>query len=141
MIFNTAVYGGIKEEDITAEFLRRLDPNFTEDNIAEGVDLFGLVGTHSGAKIAKGSVTASNSAVTISGLDFTPTEVVLVLNTVWTYQGVIVHTYGTTGYYSKDQSGKTIGITYAFTAGGFTATCASTAANFNGTYYWVAWGN
>lgn len=50
MIFNTMISGGgIKEEDINAELLQTLDSDFKAENIAEGVDMFGLIGTLVGA--------------------------------------------------------------------------------------------
>ena len=140
MIFNTAVYGGIKEEDITAELLQSLDPDFKADNIAEGVDLFGLVGTLSGAKVATGTLTGNGSkTVTVTGLDFTPQNVMMVLQTNVGAGAAAVVVDGSIWSYSNGYGTRTATITY--TNGGFSVTDSSKSyAFYSGhAWKWIAW--
>lgn len=139
MIFNAATQGGIRKEDINAELLQTLDPDFIADNIAEGVDLFGLVGTRpAGAKIAKGTATVSNNTITVSGLGFTPTNVYLLRNS--TKGNYMLYAINATGYgFDSSSQATTITLSLSKTNGGFKASYSGSYCKPNGTYYWVAW--
>ena len=156
MIFNTKISGGgIKEEDINAELLQTLDPDFRADNIAEGVDLFGLVGSHAGGvKMATGTVTVTTYTegsgineityreVVVTGLPFTPADVILIANTgvgYYTAQSV----RGTTAYAYNDEA-KTLTCTRTLSSDGFTINTSGRgmgrySGELRGTYYYIAW--
>ena len=77
--------GAVTVAPITSALLTSLDADFKAENIAEGVNMFGLAGTRpTGAKIATGTVTVSPHTahgypnlpgITIAGLGFMPTQV------------------------------------------------------------------
>lgn len=72
--------GAVTVAPITSALLTSLDADFKAENIAEGVNMFGLVGAMvaGGGKSAYGTLTVSTTDVkthTISGLDFEPTKV------------------------------------------------------------------
>ena len=78
---------GIKEEDITAELLQSIDPDFKAANIAEGVNMFGVAGTFAGGgKVASGQAMAvmtgsqagGSISLTVTGLGFKPDHVMLI---------------------------------------------------------------
>ena len=81
MIFNTKISGGgIKEEDINAELLQTLDPDFKADNIAEGVNMFGRIGTFAGsfkAAAGRATITGDTYSYTIA-CGFTPNAVIFI---------------------------------------------------------------
>ena len=70
------VLSGVIINPITAALLTSLDPDFKEANIAEGVNMFGRIGTHkSGTPVAYGNINGTNSdTLSITGLDFAPTR-------------------------------------------------------------------
>lgn len=155
MILNTRVGGGLKEEDINAELLQSLDPDFTAENIAEGVDLFGLVGALSSSKAAYGTATAQGSTgststngesyVQVSGLSFKPDHVILIRTGLGKNYILSVMPNGSGLYYSGSGGGwnassKTVTVT--LNDDGFkVATTASSSVQgyFYGNHYWVAW--
>lgn len=56
------------------------DSNLKAANIAKGVSIFGVTGSlESGGKVATGSFTATTQTLTISGLGFKPTKILLYL--------------------------------------------------------------
>ena len=59
---------GVTVEPITSDLLTSLDSDFKAENIAEGVDMFGVVGTHAGASnLQSKSVTyTANGTTTIT---------------------------------------------------------------------------
>ena len=59
---------GVTVEPITSDLLTSLDSDFKAENIAEGVDMFGVVGTHVGAShLQSKSVTyTANGTATIT---------------------------------------------------------------------------
>lgn len=72
--------GAVKVAAITSSLLTSLDSDFKAENIAEGVNMFGVVGSFAGGgKSASGSFSVTSSTddkiKTISGIDFEPTKV------------------------------------------------------------------
>lgn len=128
--------GNITAEDLTPELLTSLDPDFTADNIAEGVDLFGLVGTLSSVKMATGTVTTASKQVSVQGLDFQPNKVIMVSSTG---NGVIA-TNNAIGYaqYGTDIIRNSYSLT--FSGNGFTYKDNTAYYEyFSGAYTYVAW--
>lgn len=150
MIFNAATQGGIREEDINAALLQALDPDFKADNIAEGVDLFGLVGTHEGGgKFATGTATPTSAStgtsmyyiysVQVSGLSFQPQHVVLLSNQT-TSSNITLFSIDTTGRINPN---KTISLTLTLNPDGFLVKTPAMRATgegmMSGSYTWIAW--
>lgn len=70
------VLSGVVINPITAALLTSLDADFTAANIAENVNVFGLIGSlKSGTPVAYGRISGSGSnTLSITGLDFAPTR-------------------------------------------------------------------
>lgn len=149
MILNTRVGGGIRKEDINAELLQSLDPDFKADNIAEGVDMFGLIGTFAGGvKMATGTVTATKTQIeslryrysaSVGGLSFKPSHVMLVSARHSTNKAY--YAMGIYDTYSIGYDG-TYTISATFSENGFEVYLDSGMTGKGtpeGTYYWVAW--
>lgn len=143
MYYKLFVGQGIKE-DITAELLQTLDPDFIADNIAKDVDLFGLVGTRpDGAKVATGTLTGGDYTVTVTGLDFKPQNVMMVaLSNNASFTGPPIAVYNNTVVHLNNKL-YTRSATVTYTDGGFSVKDSTTTGSyqFRGTYRWVAWAN
>lgn len=134
--------GGVTVEPITADLLTSLDPDFKPENIAGGINLFGMDGTRpAGAKVATGQITSSSYTLTVTGLNFKPEHVVLIK--ISGYEtGVLLYDYDTSGKYYASGSNKSQICTHTLTDNGFTAVGAginTSVAGFSGSYYWIAW--
>lgn len=124
---------------ITAALLTSLDADFKAANIAEGVNMFGLVGTHAGGdKFATGTVNVLSNKLTVTGLSFKPSHAMLVLKSINTagwaanaYRGV----YDSEG---RSEVGSVDTVPFTLLDDGFEYSASSTG-KLVGTYYWVAW--
>lgn len=125
---------GVTINPITAALLTSLDPDFKAENIAEGVDMFGLIGTLAGAKAVVGQVTPAWNQLIITGLPFKPQHIMIV-STSSSYIK-----YGLDNYYS---AGGTSSSAFIVTLGeGEITVVRNTTASslqFSGTYYYAVW--
>lgn len=151
MIFNTKISGGgIKEEDINAELLQTLDPDFKAANIAEGVNMFGITGTFAGsfkAAAGRATITGNTNSYTIA-CGFTPNAVVFI-NERTSSWGTIAHVIirdGKLGYSlgkSWEQNTSSANVC-TFNSDGFTVNASAIPSGkfcVSGNtekYYWVA---
>ena len=85
---------GVTVEPITSDLLTSLDADFKAENIAEGVDMFGLIGTlaaSAGMQVATGTEVSTtawdpheytiSSSFSVTGLSFEP-KIILILSAV-----------------------------------------------------------
>lgn len=137
--------GAVTVAPITSTLLTSLDADFKAENIAEGVNMFGVEGTMAGgAKVATGTATPSNDQITVTGLDFTPNQIYLMstLN-IGTSGHTISYVNGTYNYFfSSGYKGPKQG-TQTLYNGGFTVMAGDsvTTGYLSGTYFWVAIGD
>ena len=168
MIFNTKISGGgIKEEDINAELLQTLDPDFKAENIAKDVEMFGLIGTFAGgSQIKMGTIYGpgvdgdnTSNTITISGIGFRPSGFILFRDSAhWLYHGgcmfltsldlndVIVASSGNTIAYSQNLS-----TPYAFSVTEDSITITANTVSYGSDsyryygftpgylYHWIVW--
>jgi len=126
----TGTVNGYKPE------LSKYDANFIASNIAIGKTVFGLTGSATpaslgGKNFASGTITSNPSTITVSGLIFTPSSFLILLN------GGSLAFYGSTSKSAtlSYQLGTTATKATTFTANGFTSNVGY--SGYSGT--WYAW--
>ena len=148
------VLSGVIINPITAALLTSLDADFTAANIAENVNVFGLIGSlKSGTPAAYGTITGSGTTTqTISGLPFRPTQIYLVRDGIaqnagfpanCAITGCAIYGVGSGGVQSASGSiANYYYYTMAFTSDSVSLTTAKFGndVKWSGTYRWLAIG-
>ena len=140
------VLSGVIINPITAALLTSLDPDFKEANIAEGVDMFGRIGTHkSGTPVAYGNINGTGSdTLSITGLDFAPTRFYAIATTSSGEESSVGYAYAIKNGNSiaRKTKGTVLSVTATFSSNGVTIRAYKSyeTTKWNLNYEWVIMG-
>lgn len=134
--------GAVTVAPITSALLTSLDSDFKADNIAEGVNMFGVVGTFAGggAKIAAGIVSAgSDGIIAVSGLDFTPVHLYLIRKFQTNTTGRMNYMIDGIGYTCSTSTSQTERQCDVTLSSGSFSVAQTTGVKPSGDYYYIVW--